>query len=149
MISELVEVFNKAQLASRVEIIVFPTAIHIDYTKNLVTKWIFPPLTFQINISNSQQIWIGAQNCWNEQGAFTGEIAPSQIVDSGLSWVLLGHSERRHVITHESEEIVSFKFEIDIESHFPWQLGKKLRAALDAGLKVTYAIGELLEEREV
>ena len=44
---------------------------------------------------------------------------------------------------------MSFKFEIDFDCHFSWQLGKKLRAALDAGLKVTYAIGELLEEREV
>nr|HPM78816.1 triose-phosphate isomerase [bacterium] len=42
-------------------------------------------------------IGLGAQNChFEEQGAFTGEVSPRMLVDAGCSYVVIGHSERRH-----------------------------------------------------
>ncbi|HNU91234.1 MAG TPA: triose-phosphate isomerase [Spirochaetota bacterium] len=75
---------------------------------------------------------VGAQNMYFErEGAFTGEISPAMVKDSGARWVLIGHSERRHVF-HETDEDVN----------------KKLRAALQAGLLPMVCVGELLDERE-
>lgn len=76
-------------------------------------------------------ISVGAQNCWRENsGAFTGEISPLMLVDH-CRWVLLGHSERRHVIG-ESDELIA----------------AKVRAARAAGLGVILAVGETEEERD-
>lgn len=58
-------------------------------------------------------------------------MSAAALVDSGVNWVILGHSERRHVFG-ESDEA----------------LGKKLQAALAAGLHVVYCIGELEKERD-
>jgi triosephosphate isomerase (TIM) len=75
---------------------------------------------------------VGAQDCyWEEKGAFTGEVAPSMIKDTGCSHVIIGHSERRQFF-HETNETV----------------GKKTLAALRNGLTPIVCIGELLAERE-
>ena len=66
-----------------------------------------------------------------EQGAYTGENSAAMLVASGCRWVIIGHSERRHVF-HESDE----------------DIRKKIPAALSVGLKVIHCIGEGLEERE-
>ena len=66
-----------------------------------------------------------------ERGAYTGENSAAMLMASGCQWVLIGHSERRHVF-HESDE----------------DIRKKIPAALSAGLKVIHCIGERLEERE-
>ncbi len=77
-------------------------------------------------------IKLGAQNChFESKGAFTGEIAPSMLKDAGCTYVIIGHSERRHIFGETNE-----------------MLKKKVAAAQQAGLHVIYAIGELLEERE-
>ena len=77
-------------------------------------------------------IGVGAQNMYfEESGAFTGELSAAMIQDCGCQYVLLGHSERRHVFGETDESI-----------------NKKVLKALDAGLQVILAIGELLEERE-
>ena len=87
------------------------------------------PLT---KILEGTPIRIGAQNCYCEQsGAFTGEIAPAMIKDIGCDSVIIGHSERRHVIGETGE-----------------LLKKKILAALEVGLEIIYCIGEKLEERE-
>jgi triosephosphate isomerase len=76
-------------------------------------------------------IAISAQNMHSEkQGAFTGEIAASMIVEAGCRYVILGHSERRHIF-HETDEFI----------------GKKVHAALDAGLTPILCVGETLEQR--
>nr|CDS29962.1 triosephosphate isomerase [Hymenolepis microstoma] len=79
-----------------------------------------------------KQVKIAAENCYKaKSGAFTGEISPEMIKDCGCEWVILGHSERRHIFK-ESNELI----------------GEKVKFALESGLKVIPCIGELLEERE-
>ena len=76
-------------------------------------------------------IMLAAQNVfWEEKGAFTGEISPGMLADSGCSWVIVGHSERRHIL-RETDGMVN----------------KKIGASLKAGLKVIVCVGETLEER--
>ena len=81
-------------------------------------------------------IAVAAQNCGvnSKCGAYTGEICPSQLVDMGVTWVIIGHSERREgfEMAGESNELVA----------------KKVKVAVDAGLKVMFCIGEKKEERE-
>ena len=76
-------------------------------------------------------VGLGAQNCsWDDAGALTGEVAPAMLA-GWCDIVLVGHSERRHILG-ESSEIV----------------GRKLRRALTHPLRVILAVGELLEERD-
>lgn len=81
-------------------------------------------------------IAVGGQNCGvnKTSGAYTGEICASQLVDVGCTWVVIGHSERREGFEApgEDNELVA----------------KKVKVALEAGLKVMFAIGEKKEERE-
>ena len=73
----------------------------------------------------------GAQNChWEDKGAFTGEIAPGMLAELGCRFVLLGHSERRHIFRETDEEI-----------------SKKVAAALRHGLQPVLCVGETAEER--
>ncbi|MDR2116321.1 MAG: triose-phosphate isomerase [Planctomycetaceae bacterium] len=77
-------------------------------------------------------IGIGAQNVYFEkEGAFTGEISVGMLKDVGCQYVILGHSERRHILG-ESSEIVNLK----------------THAVLAAGLIPIVCVGELLKERE-
>ncbi|HVY54399.1 MAG TPA: triose-phosphate isomerase, partial [Thermodesulfobacteriota bacterium] len=77
-------------------------------------------------------VMLAAQNVfWEAKGAFTGEVSPGMIADAGCSWVIVGHSERRRILG-ETDEMV----------------GKKISAALGAGLGVIVCVGETLDERE-
>lgn len=77
-------------------------------------------------------IMLGAQNMHEKlQGAFTGEISALMLKDAGASFVLLGHSERRHIF-HESDEVIN----------------EKIHRALQEKLKVIFCIGEQLKEKE-
>ena len=85
-----------------------------------------------LKASEGTVVKVGAQNChYESKGAFTGEIAPQMLTDIGCDYVILGHSERRHVFG-EPDALVA----------------KKVVAGLDVGLKVILCVGELLEERE-
>ncbi len=78
------------------------------------------------------QVGVGAQNLYHEtSGAFTGEISPGMVKDIGCQYVILGHSERRHIFGESSSDVC-----------------KKVHAALAAGLTPIVCVGELLEERE-
>ena len=75
---------------------------------------------------------MGAQNMFYEdKGAFTGEISGAMIKDLGAEYVIIGHSERRKYFG-ETDEIVN----------------KKIKKALEIGLKVIFCIGETAEERD-
>ena len=77
-------------------------------------------------------IGLGAQNMhWEEKGAFTGEIAPGMLKDTGCTHVIIGHSERRQYFA-ETDATVN----------------KKVKAALTAGLIPIVCVGETLAERE-
>jgi triosephosphate isomerase len=77
-------------------------------------------------------IKVGAQDAYPQpNGAFTGEVSLSMLQDLGVNTLLVGHSERRHVIG-ETDVLVN----------------EKLRAALEQGFDVVLAIGEKLEQRE-
>jgi triosephosphate isomerase len=78
------------------------------------------------------KVALGAQNMYFQpEGAFTGEIAATMLCDLGCRYVILGHSERRHIL-HETDE----------------EINKKVHAALAAGLVPIVCVGELLAERE-
>jgi triosephosphate isomerase len=75
---------------------------------------------------------IGAQNMhWEKSGAFTGEVSATMLRALYVKYVILGHSERR-VLFGETDETVN----------------RKVRAALEAGLRPIFCVGESLEERD-
>ena len=77
-------------------------------------------------------IALGAQNMYHEAGgAFTGELSAAMLLDVGCKYVILGHSERRHVMGETSEDV-----------------NRKVHAALAAGLTPIVCVGELLGQRE-
>ena len=94
-----------------------------------------PPFTalypVQQAIKNSH-IKLGAQNMYKEdKGAYTGEISPIMLKDIGVKYVIIGHSERRHIFG-ESDELIN----------------AKLKKALEHNLTPIFCVGETLEERE-
>ncbi|MFW9939984.1 MAG: triose-phosphate isomerase [Candidatus Thorarchaeota archaeon] len=96
---------------------------------------IAPPFTSLIGtyeILKDTYIKVGAQNMYfEENGAFTGEISPIFLKEINVEYVILGHSERRDIF-NESDELIN----------------KKLKKALNIGLKPIVCIGEHLKERE-
>ncbi|QDU79837.1 Triosephosphate isomerase [Polystyrenella longa] len=108
---------KKVQQESSVEVILCPP---------------FPYLTTVKEKVSGSSIKIGGQNCYHEtEGAFTGETSVGMLQDIGCDWVILGHSERRHVMGETDADI-----------------NKKTVAALEKGLGVILCVGELLEERQ-
>ncbi len=94
-----------------------------------------PPLVYLSAVSKAvagSSIALGAQNMYFEDnGAFTGETSSAMLKDVGCTYVILGHSERRHVM---GEDVAL--------------INKKVRKALADGLLPILCVGELLEERE-
>ncbi len=77
-------------------------------------------------------IKVGAQTMhYAAEGAYTGETSPAMLAEMGVPYVILGHSERRQYYNENDAD-----------------LAKKVRAALDAGLRPILCCGETLEERE-
>ena len=74
----------------------------------------------------------GAQNChWESTGAFTGEVSPDMLIEAGCHYVIIGHSERRHVFG-EPDTFME----------------KKVSATMQQPLTPILCVGETLEERE-
>ncbi|KAI0087163.1 Triosephosphate isomerase [Irpex rosettiformis] len=112
----LINILNKADIDSNVEVVIAPPAIYLIPVLEAVRK----------------DIKVSAQNSYiKKSGAFTGEISPAQLVDAGIPYVILGHSERR-TLFHETSDLVA----------------EKTRVALDEGLSVILCVGETLAERE-
>jgi triosephosphate isomerase len=94
-----------------------------------------PPFTSLVVVGQllkGSALKLGAQNMYCEdQGAFTGEISPRMLRSAGCDYVILGHSERRTYFK-ESDSLVN----------------RKLKKALDHGLRPIVCVGETLDERE-
>ena len=106
-----------AQFAGKCEIAVCPT---------------FTSLATAVEILKGSNVKVGAQNIhWAESGAFTGEISAAMLKETGVEYVIIGHSERRQYFG-ETDETVN----------------QRIKAALKYGLKPIVCIGETLAERE-
>ncbi len=89
------------------------------------------PATSSLNAHDGKVI-IGAQNAYAAQnGAFTGEIGLDHLNEFAIKTILIGHSERRHVLGETQEELV-----------------KKFNYYKELGFKIVYCVGEPLEKRE-
>ena len=85
-----------------------------------------------LSLCEGTNLHVGAENChWAKSGAFTGEISAQMLAEMGVEYVIIGHSERRQYFG-ETDQTVN----------------ARIRAALDAGLKVILCVGELLAQRE-
>ncbi|WP_296626566.1 triose-phosphate isomerase [uncultured Negativibacillus sp.] len=85
-----------------------------------------------LSLCEGTNMHVGAENChWAKSGAFTGEISAEMLAEMGVEYVIIGHSERRQYFG-ETDQTVN----------------ARVRAALDAGLKVILCVGEVLEQRE-
>ncbi|KYM82083.1 Triosephosphate isomerase [Atta colombica] len=105
-IGDIIAFLKTGPLNPNVEVVVGVPAIYLTYVTSIVPD----------NVS------VSAQNTYKvAKGAFTGEISPAMLLDNGIPWVILGHSERRNVFS-ETDELIAEK--------------------------VIACIGEKLEERE-
>ncbi len=119
-----------------------PSAAH-TYAKEMKSKvgalsktdvWVAPP-TVSMSAALCElagtAIRVGAQNVhWAESGAFTGETSPAFLTEMGVSFTLIGHSERRTYFGETDEHVAM-----------------RTKAALSAGLEVIVCIGETEKQR--
>ncbi len=99
------------------EVVVAPPATH---------------LTTLVAATNGTKLQVSAQNSGTaKSGAFTGELSPVVLKEIGCNWVILGHSERRHVYK-ETDQLIQ----------------ERLKASLAEGLTPIFCVGELITERK-
>jgi triosephosphate isomerase (TIM) len=107
---------KKAPSLPQVDLAVFPPYVYLDAVRQAV----------------GDALPYGAQDLYFEpNGAFTGEVSAAMLADLGCRYVILGHSERRHILGETDQ-----------------QVNKKTHAALAANLLPIVCVGELLAERE-
>jgi triosephosphate isomerase (TIM) len=98
----------------------------------IIVAPVFTALSRVYDAIEGSNIRLAAQDCyWEEEGAFTGEVAPKLLKDAGCSHVIIGHSERRQYFG-----------ETDLT------VNKKTKAVIAAGLNAIVCVGESLTERE-
>ncbi|KAJ4372755.1 triosephosphate isomerase [Didymella sp. IMI 355093] len=115
-IKKIVQNLNDAKLDPNAEVVIAPPALYLLLTREHLRKG----------------LEVAAQNVYDKpNGAFTGEISAEQLKDSGITWTILGHSERRTILQEDDSFIAS-----------------KTKAALDGGISVILCCGESLEQRE-
>ena len=89
-------------------------------------------LTAVVDAVSGSSVKVGAHNVgWEKEGAFTGEVSPVMLLDAGVTMVILGHSERRHIFGEDNAMI-----------------NKRMLGALKFGLIPILCVGETLDERE-
>jgi len=115
-IKEIVHNLSTAKLDPNTEVVIAPPNLYLLLAREHLAS----------------HIEVAAQNVFDKpNGAFTGEISVDQLKDSGITWTLLGHSERR-VILREEDDFVA----------------RKTKTAIAGGIGVILCCGESLEERE-
>jgi triosephosphate isomerase (TIM) len=94
-----------------------------------------PPFPYLFPVGEALRgsaVGLGAQDVYFQPpGAFTGEVAVPMLVDAGCAYVIIGHSERRHILGETNDAIC-----------------KKVAAAIAGGLNVILCVGEHLADRE-
>ncbi len=102
----------------------------IDASNSTQEVLVFPA-TSSLN-PHAGKVIVGAQNAYPAtNGAFTGEIGSEHLAEFGITTILIGHSERRHVLGESQEELVT-----------------KFNFYKDLGFKIVYCVGEPLSLRE-
>ncbi|MCL2538939.1 MAG: triose-phosphate isomerase [Oscillospiraceae bacterium] len=92
----------------------------------------FTDIAVAVEKCSGTNIEVGAQNChFKDSGAYTGEISADMLVEAGVTYVIIGHSERRQYFA-ETDETVNLR----------------AKTAISKGLTAIICVGELLEERE-
>src|SRR5438128_2340905 len=80
-----------------------------------VTVAVCPPFPYLLAVAEvlkGSRVALGAQNCYPEkEGAFTGEVSPTMLLDVGCHYLILGHSERRHKLG-ESDAFINQKVKV-------------------------------------
>ena len=106
-----------------------------DISRDEIELFIIPSYTTLDSASKAidqKNIRLGAQNmCWEEQGQFTGEISPLMLQEVGTDIVMIGHSERRHVLGETDEEE-----------------NKKVLCALNHNFTTLLCVGETGEQKD-
>ncbi len=111
------EIVAGAEGSSSVDFLVCPPTVYLEAVGEIV---------------RNTPVALGGQNVYfEEKGAFTGEISTAMLKDLGCRYVILGHSERRHVLGESDTDV-----------------NRKVHAALAADLVPVVCLGELLEQRE-
>ncbi len=104
-------------------------------SKSVVDSVVASPALFLrdlTRLAEGTDLQISAQNCYSEdEGAFTGETSPFALADLGVSYVIIGHSERREYF-HETDE----------------DINKKAHAIFKRGMTPIICCGETLNQRE-
>ncbi len=107
---------KEAESVEGVDLAVCPPSVYLDAVARAVA---------------GSNVAVGAQNMYHEpKGAYTGEIGAAMLADVGCRYVILGHSERRHILGESDTDI-----------------NKKVLAALEAALTPIICVGELIEQR--
>jgi len=114
-VADLITMLNGVQVKPTTDVVVSPPFTYIEHARAHLAA----------------HIGVAGQNCWKaDKGAFTGEVSVDMLKEVGATWVVLGHSERRHVMG-ESDQLV----------------GDKCKFALANGLNIIPCIGEKIDER--
>lgn len=96
---------------------------------------LFPPISSLYSMKKEEKFGymsFGVQNIyWKESGAFTGENSALMALEAGAAYVLVGHSERRHLFGEDENAV-----------------RKKLKSCINTGLKAVLCVGETSEERK-
>jgi len=119
---------NKTRQETQAYMAVVESFVSVNAIEDTII--VFPPFTALEHITRN--VLIGVQNAYPVQnGAFTGEIALEQLEEFGIKTILIGHSERRHILGETQEQVVA-----------------KFRFFAEQGFAIVYCIGEPLNVRK-
>lgn len=123
---------NKTRAETKEYLHAFIPAVRKATDVDIVIAPPFTALSAAADEIKDTSIQLAAQDVfWEEKGAYTGEISPQMLLETGCKYVIIGHSERRQFFSEEDVVV-----------------NRKVRAAKKAGISVIFCVGESLVERE-